>query len=141
METPREIGEQSGGFVIGMRGDIEDARGESGAVDGFDGFWETGACSWRRGKLRRRRLRGKRCEHSAEKSCSNGSKEESIHAASGSFIFSKGTFANGHCRILRAQIRNASVPSAISAIPHFLAVPVCQKSQAHPIIVITAGKG
>src|SRR6266436_8554890 len=51
------------------------------------------------------------------------------------------TSRNGHCRILRVQIRNASAPSAISAKPHFLAVPVCQKSHAHPNMVSTAGGG
>src|SRR5580700_5981970 len=56
-------------------------------------------------------------------------------------LFRTTSFANGHCRILRDQIRNASAPSAISANPHFLAEPVCQKSQAHPNIVSTAGNG
>src|SRR5208282_3186197 len=50
-------------------------------------------------------------------------------------------FSNGHCRILRVQIRNATPPSAISASPHFLAGPVCQKSHAHPTIVSNAGSG
>ena len=67
VETAREIGEQSGGFVVGMRGDIEDARGDACAVDGFDGFREAGACSWSRGKLRACRLRGEKREHGAEK--------------------------------------------------------------------------
>src|SRR5271154_4107177 len=139
MESACEIGEQSGGFVVGMRGYVEDACGDASTFDGFDSFREAGARSWSRWKLRGCRLRRKKHEHGAEKCWSNGSKEKSIHAASGSFRFSNGTFANGHCRILRAQIRNASVPSAISAIPHFLAVPVCQKSHAQPNMVSTAG--
>ena len=52
-----------------------------------------------------------------------------------------GFFSNGHCFIVAVQTRNASTPSTISSNPHLRAAPVCQKSQAQPIIVNTAGKG
>src|SRR5208337_205626 len=51
MEPAGEIGEDGGAFIVGMRGDVEDARGDAGAVDGFDGFGETWACARRRRKL------------------------------------------------------------------------------------------
>src|SRR5580704_16196434 len=86
VQSPREISEQSGGFVVGMRGYIEDACGDAGAVDSFDGFRKAGTCSWSRRKLRGCRLRRKKREHGAEKCWSNGSKEKTIHAASASFI-------------------------------------------------------
>src|SRR5580704_1835106 len=56
-------------------------------------------------------------------------------------LFQLSAFSNGHCRIVRAQMRNAAVPKTISASPQILAEPVCQKSHAHPKIVSTAGKG
>ena len=40
VEPAREIGEQAGPFVVGVRGDEKDARGDAGFVDGFDGFRE-----------------------------------------------------------------------------------------------------
>ena len=40
VETAREISEEAGPFVVGVRGDEEDAGGDSGTVDSFDGFWE-----------------------------------------------------------------------------------------------------
>ena len=43
IEPPREVGEQAGPFVVGMRSDEKDARGDSGLIDSFDGFWE-GLC-------------------------------------------------------------------------------------------------
>jgi hypothetical protein len=45
VEPTGEIGEDGGGFVIGMRGDIKDAGGDARAVDGFDGFGKSGACA------------------------------------------------------------------------------------------------
>src|SRR5208337_206579 len=46
-----EIGEDSGAFIVGMCGDVEDARGDASAVNGFNGFGETWAGSRRRRKL------------------------------------------------------------------------------------------
>src|SRR5579859_1672088 len=43
VEPTGKIGEDGPAFVIGMRGDVEDARGDTGGVDGFDGFGEAGA--------------------------------------------------------------------------------------------------
>ncbi len=40
VEAVRKIAEQAGCFVVGMRGDEEDARGDAGFIDGFDGFGE-----------------------------------------------------------------------------------------------------
>ena len=38
MEAASEIGKDGGGLVIGMSGDVENARGDASGVDGFDGF-------------------------------------------------------------------------------------------------------
>ena len=54
VESASEIGEDGGGFIVGMRGDVEDAGGDAGAVDGFDGFREARAGAGSGGKLRAR---------------------------------------------------------------------------------------
>jgi len=46
-----KIGEDGGAFIVGMRGDVKDARGDAGAVNGFDGFGETRTRSGCRRKL------------------------------------------------------------------------------------------
>ena len=51
VEAASKIGEDSGAFIVGVRGDVEDACGDAGAVNGLDGFRETGAGSRRRRKL------------------------------------------------------------------------------------------
>ncbi len=43
VESAGEIGEDGGGFIVGMRGDIEDAGGDASRVDGFDRFRKTRA--------------------------------------------------------------------------------------------------
>src|SRR5580698_5933141 len=43
VEAACEIGEDGAAFIVGMRGDVEDAGGDAGGVDGFDGFGEAGA--------------------------------------------------------------------------------------------------
>src|SRR6266404_5346344 len=43
VEAAGEISEDSAAFVIGMRGDVEDARGDASGVDSFDGFGKAGA--------------------------------------------------------------------------------------------------
>jgi hypothetical protein len=45
VQTPGEVGENCGGFIVRVRGDVQDARGDAGAVDRFDGFGKTGAGS------------------------------------------------------------------------------------------------
>src|SRR5258708_740248 len=42
VEAAGEISEDGAAFVIGMRGDVEDARGGAGGVGGFRGFGEGG---------------------------------------------------------------------------------------------------
>jgi hypothetical protein len=42
MESAREIRENGCGFVIGVCGDVENARSDSGIFDGLDGFRESG---------------------------------------------------------------------------------------------------
>src|SRR6266436_366936 len=91
MKSAREIREQSRGFVVRMRGHVEDARSDARAVDGLYRLREARSCSGSRGKLRRRRLPGQTYQHDTETNASNHSLEETIHAASGSF-----TFGNGH---------------------------------------------
>ncbi len=53
VEAASEIGEDGSAFIVGMRGDVEDARGDAGAVNGLDGFRETWAGPRRRRKLGR----------------------------------------------------------------------------------------
>ena len=53
VEATSEISEDGGGFVVGMRGDVENACGDAGAVDGFNGFGEAGTGAGSGGKLRR----------------------------------------------------------------------------------------
>ena len=52
VEAARKIGEDRSGFVVGMRGDIEDAGGHTCAVDGVDGFRKARAAAGSRRKLR-----------------------------------------------------------------------------------------
>ena len=40
VEPAGEVGEQAGPFVVRVRGDEKDARGDAGFVDGFDCFGE-----------------------------------------------------------------------------------------------------
>jgi hypothetical protein len=54
----RQICEQRGSFVIGMRGDEENASGDACAIDCFDGVGQTLAVRIFRGTLRARRNRG-----------------------------------------------------------------------------------
>src|SRR4029077_16947425 len=61
IQAVRKIGEQTRPFIVGMSGDEEDARGDAGLVDGFDGFGERLS----RGARKAGRERGRR-EH-AEK--------------------------------------------------------------------------
>jgi hypothetical protein len=51
METASQIREHGRGFVIGMRGDVEDARGYSGVLYDLNRFRESDAGSWRGSKL------------------------------------------------------------------------------------------
>src|SRR6267378_1732781 len=60
VEAAGEVGEDGAAFVIGMRGDVEDARGDAGGVDGFDGFGQAGAGTGSGRELRVRRYREKR---------------------------------------------------------------------------------
>ncbi len=64
VQAAREISKDGGGFVIGVSGDVQDARGYAGAFDGFDGFGETNA-----GARGGRELGfGGRCEQQEQKS-------------------------------------------------------------------------
>src|ERR1700719_1549374 len=66
MESPREIREHGCGFVIGMGGDVQDARGDAGIFDRFHGFWQTGASAWGWRELRFRFDSEKRAHEQSE---------------------------------------------------------------------------
>src|SRR5258708_35944240 len=60
VEAAGEVGEDGAAFVIGMRCDVENARGDAGGVDGFDGFGQAGAGTGSGRGLRARGYRKKR---------------------------------------------------------------------------------
>lgn len=43
VESASEVGENSGAFVVGVSGDVKDARGDAGGVDGLNSFGKAGA--------------------------------------------------------------------------------------------------
>src|ERR1700730_18308727 len=43
MQAASEVGQNGGGFVVGVRGDVQDAGGDTRTVNGFDGFVEARA--------------------------------------------------------------------------------------------------
>src|ERR1700737_4026225 len=51
MDAAGEIGKHGGGFVLRMRGDVKEAGRDTGTLDGFHSFGQTGTCARRRGKL------------------------------------------------------------------------------------------
>src|SRR5258707_5233922 len=57
VETAGKISEDGAAFVVGMRGDVEDARGDAGGVDGFDGLGQAVAGAGSRRELRARGYR------------------------------------------------------------------------------------
>src|SRR5579885_3647128 len=66
VQAPRKIGECGGAFVIGVRGDIQDARGDASRIDGLDGVGESRAGA---GGGRKLRAGSKREERAEEKNC------------------------------------------------------------------------
>ena len=62
MQAAREVGEHGGGFVVGVRGDVQDAGGDTRTVNGFDGFVEARAGARSGCELREERGCGKKRE-------------------------------------------------------------------------------
>src|SRR5215831_20934286 len=62
VQSAGQISENRSGFVVRMRGDIEDARGDARGVNGLDGFSKPGAGARCGGKLRMAGEREKRGE-------------------------------------------------------------------------------
>ncbi len=51
MEAAREIGKHGGGFIVGVRSDVEDARSHAGVLDGLHCFRKAWTGARRRRKL------------------------------------------------------------------------------------------
>ena len=163
-EPARQVGKHSCGFVIGVRGDVKDARGDAGGINGFDGFGKARAGA---GSGRKLRAGSERQECGQEKQnysaiadqkpslCLVGIArnripvclfmgcipENSRYMNAPVTSGSAGAGANGHCLISCVQIRNATTPRATSSRPHFRSGPVCQNNQAQAAMVRTAGTG
>ncbi len=52
VQASRQVSKHRAGFIIGMRGDVENARGHPCAFNGLHGFRQAWPCSRRRWKLR-----------------------------------------------------------------------------------------
>src|SRR5712692_2277442 len=83
METAGEVSKHVAGFIVGMRGDVEDASRNARAVDGLDRFGKPGA-----GPRSGRKLRGHGRRESGRSSADEDDKrqtsKERAHASSSS---------------------------------------------------------
>src|SRR5690349_21840784 len=125
MKAPGEIREHGSRFVIGMRGDVQDAGRDASVFDCLDGFWQTRTCAWGRRKLRP----GRQDKNGEEQN--NESSERKLRGeltmfleAYRHFAASRDGAANGHSPRSRACTRKTASPRTITNNPHHMAFPV-----------------
>src|SRR6202030_3694763 len=140
METSREIGKHGGRFIVGVRSDVEDASGHSGAFDRFHGFRKTRTGARGRRKLGSDAGGEDQKNERAERGLAH-SQKWLCHIANFHWAPSAGGAANGHSLRSRDCTRKTARPKRITSNPHQMAFPVRRKSQIQPAIVSSAGNG
>src|SRR5260370_18916057 len=82
VEASCEVGEDGARFVVGMRRDVKDARGNPSAFYRLNRFRQAGTCSGRRRQLGERESGQKRCGCTANQNANRQTLKIGIHATS-----------------------------------------------------------
>src|ERR1700726_2481875 len=142
MKAPCQISEHGSGFVIRVRGDVQNASGYASVFDRFHSFRQTWAGAGGRRELRlawRRENRDKQKEKSNEGDLRRVLKM--FQAIYFHLAASRGGAANGHSLRSRDCTRKTTNPKTITNNPHQMALPVRRKSHIQPAMVSSAGSG